>query len=77
MILYRMKLSCSNQPWFDKEIYTLVDIDDNITPFGKVATWRNLLTREKRDLFFDIMEPISDSESIVIIREIRLEQIGI
>ena len=77
MILYRMKLSCSTQPWFDKEIYTLVDIDDNITPFGKVATWRNLLTREKRDLFFDIMEPISDSESIAIIREIRLEQIGI
>jgi hypothetical protein len=77
MILYRMKMSCSTQPWFDKKIYTLVDIDDNITPFGKDATWRNLLTCEERRLFFDIMEPISDSESIAIIREIRLEQIGI
>lgn len=77
MILYRMKMSYSTQPWFDKEIYTLVDIDDHITPFGKDATWRNLLTREKRNLFFDIMEPISDLESIAIIREIRLEQIGI
>jgi len=28
MILYRMKMSYSSQPWFDKEIYTLVDIDD-------------------------------------------------
>jgi hypothetical protein len=72
-----MKQSCSTQPWFDKEIYTLVDIRDHITPFGKDATWRNLLTREKRNLFFDIMEPISDLESISIIREIRLEQIGI
>jgi hypothetical protein len=72
-----MKISCSTQPWFDKQIYTLVDIDDNITPFGKDATWRNLLTCEERRLFFDIMEPISDSESIAIIREIRLEQIGI
>jgi hypothetical protein len=77
MILYRMKMSCSTQPWFDKEIYTLVDIDDDITPFGKVAIWRNFLTSEKRNLFFDIMEPISDSESIVIIRELRLNQIGI
>ena len=77
MILYRMKQSCSTQPWFDKEIYTLVDIDNHITPFGKDATWRNLLTHEKRNLFFDIMEPISDLESIAIIREIRLEQIGI
>ena len=77
MILYRMKMSCSTQPWFDKQIYTLVDIDDDITPFGKDATWRNLLTREKRNLFFDIMEPISDLESIAIIREIRLQQLGI
>ena len=77
MILYRMKMSYSTQPWFDKEIYTFVDIDDYITPFGKNATWRNLHTREERNLFCDIMEPISDSESITIIREIRLEQIGI
>lgn len=77
MILYRMKQSCSTQPWFDKEIYTLVDIDDHITLFGKDATWRNLLTCEKRNLFFNIMEPLSELESIVIIREIRLEQIGI
>lgn len=77
MILYRMKMSFSTQPWFDKQIYTLVDIDNHITPFGKDATWRNLLTREKRNLFFNIMEPISDLESIAIIREIRLEQIGI
>jgi len=77
MILYRMKMYYSTQPWFDKEIYTLVDIDDYITPFGKDATWKNLLTREERSLFFDIMEPISDLESIAIIREIRLEQIGI
>ena len=69
----------SSQPWFDKEIYTLVDIDDNISPsFGKKsATWKNLLTREKKNIFIDIMEPISDLESIAIIREIRLEQIGI
>jgi hypothetical protein len=72
-----MKMSYSSQPWFDKEIYTLVDIDDHITPFGKDATWKNLLTREKKNLFFDIMEPISDLESIAIIREIRLEHIGI
>jgi hypothetical protein len=65
----------SSQPWFDKEIYTLVDIDDHIS--GKSATWKNLLTREKKNTFFDIMEPISDLESIAIIREIRLEQIGI
>ena len=83
MILYRMKMSYSTQPWFDKEIYTLVDIDDHITPFGKDATWRNLLTREKINVFFDIMhyidimEPISDLESIAIIREIRLQQLGI
>ena len=77
MILYRMKMTYSTQPWFDKQIYILVDIDDDITPFGKDATWRNILTREKRNLFFDIMEPISDLESISIIREIRLEQIGI
>jgi len=48
-----------------------------ITPFGKDATWKNLLTREKKNIFFDIMEPISDLESIAILREIRLEQIGI
>lgn len=77
MILYRIKMYYSTQPWFDKEIYTFVDIDDYITPFGKNATWRNLRTREEKNLFFDIMEPISDSESITIIREIRLEQIGI
>ena len=77
MILYRMKMSYSSQPWFDKEIYTLVDIDDHITPVGKDAIWKNLLTREKKNIFFDIMEPISDLESIAIIREIRLEQIGI
>ena len=46
MILYRMKLSCSTQPWFEKEIYTLVDIDEHITPFGKDATWRNLVKKE-------------------------------
>lgn len=80
MILYRMKMSCSTQTWFDKEIYTLVDINHDITytsPFGKDAIWRNLITREKRNLFFDIMEPISDLESIAIIREIRLQQLGI
>lgn len=77
MILYRMKMSYSRQPWFNKEIYTLVDIDDNITPFGKEATWKNLVTREHKKILCDIMEPIDDLESIAIIREIRLEQIGI
>lgn len=77
MILYRMKQSCSTQPWFDKEIYTLVSIDGYITPFGKEAVWKNLLTDVKKSLFLDIMKPISDSESITIIRELRLEQLGI
>jgi len=78
MILYRMKMSYSTQPWFDKQIYILVDIDDGSSPsYRKSATWKNILTREKINAFFDIMEPISDLESIAIIREIRLEQIGI
>lgn len=77
MILYRMKQSCSTQPWFDKEVYTLVSIDDHITPFGKEAVWKNLLTDVKKSLFLDIMKPISDLESITIIRELRLEQLGI
>lgn len=57
--------------------YYMTDIDDRITSLGKVATWKNLLTCEEKNLFFNIMESISDLESIAIIREIRLEQIGI
>jgi len=72
-----MKQSCSRQPWFDKEIYKLISLSDYDTPLGKDAVLENIHTNIKRNIFFNIVEPISDSESIAIIREIRLEQIGI
>lgn len=77
MILYRIKKSCSTQPWFDKEIYTLVSTDGYMTPFGRDAVWEDLHTGVKKNLFLNILEPLTDSESITIIRELRLEQIGI
>lgn len=77
MTLYRMKKSCSTQPWFDKEIYTLLSVNNNMTPFGKDALWENFHTGVKRSLFIDILEPLTDSETITIIRELRLNQIGI
>ncbi len=77
MILYRMKQSCSTQPWFDKEIYTLISVDGNMTPFGRDALWENFYTGVKRSLFIDILEPLTDPEIITIIRELRLNQIGI
>jgi len=57
--------------------YTGSISDDHITPFGRDAVWKNLLTDVKKSLFLDIMKPISDLESITIIRELRLEQLGI
>jgi hypothetical protein len=72
-----MKLSCSTQPWFDKEIYTLVQIDSFTTPLGKQATWKNFNTGVLRNLFFDILEPLSEQETITLIRDKKLEEIGI
>ncbi len=80
MNLYKMKQSCSRQTWFDNEIYKLISLSDYDTPLGKNAVLENIHTNIKRNLFFNILEPISDIESKSIIRELRelrLQQIGI
>jgi len=77
MILYRMKLLYSKQPWFNKEIYTFVNMDDFTTPLGKQATWKNFNTGVLENFFFDIFEPLSEQESISVIRNKRLEQLGV
>lgn len=78
MILYRIKDLFSTQPWFNKNIYTLISIDPdapNYPTLGKDAKWLNVYTNEQENMFHNILEQLSKEESIAIIRDLKLNKL--
>ena len=78
MKLYRIKDLFSTQPWFNKNIYTLISIDSEAPYYptlGKDAKWLNVYTNEQENMFHNILEQLSKEESIPIIRDLKLNKL--
>ena len=61
MKLYRMSITYSKQPWYNTNIYKLVEIhnDQRIRQFGINCTWEDIHTGRKYDTWDKVMKELT------------------